>query len=51
MESYGAGLHERPSCIKEIKLGEQEMAHGCSQKSVGRGDLQIRGDIEIEVSP
>ena len=39
MESYGAVLHEGPSLIKEINLGEQEIAHGCSQKSVGQGDL------------
>ena len=58
MESHGAGLHDRPSLTKEIKLGEREIAHGCSQECVGRGksslkegDLQIRGDIEIEVSP
>ena len=25
MESYGAGLHDRPSLTKEIRLGEQEM--------------------------
>ena len=31
MESYGAGLHERPSLMRDIKLGEQERAHGCSQ--------------------
>ena len=35
MESYGAGLHDRPSL--EIKLGEREIAHGCSQECVGRG--------------
>ena len=41
-----------------LQKESQEMTHGCSQESVGRGksslkegDLQIRSDIEIEVSP
>ena len=42
MESYGAGLHDRPSLIKEIRLGEQELAHGCSQECVGRGKSSFK---------
>ena len=42
MESYGAGLHNRPSLTKEIRLGEQEIAHGCSQECVGRGKSSLK---------
>ena len=35
MESYGAWLHKIPGLMSEIKLGEQEIAHGCTQKCVG----------------
>ena len=42
MESYGAGLHDRPSLTKEIRLGEQELAHGCSQECVGRGKSSLK---------
>ena len=49
MESYGVGLHERPSLTKEIKLGEQEIAHGCSQECVGRGKSSLK-DCVMEVT-
>ena len=42
MESYGVGLHDRPSLVKEIKLGEQEIVHVCSQKCVGRGKSSLK---------
>ena len=61
MEYYGAGLHERPSLMREIKLGEQEIVMD-ARKMCGLGkefperlrqgaDLQIKGNIEIKVSP
>ena len=57
MGSYGAGLHDRPSLTKEIKHSSWMLVGVCGQgkefleRLSNGGDLQIRGDIEIEVSP